>query len=141
MPSRWYRSRLFWFGLMGLVMLLGMWLGYSRWIVTTQYNGRASAIGCGKDSAGVYVGYIDFTAPDYPGSVPPTGLASSRHIIPGGAPLELFATGIHTRSTVGGHFILYFAFWLIAALYTAAWVGGLIWWQTRKHRLISPSIP
>ncbi|RYD78192.1 MAG: hypothetical protein EOP84_14590 [Verrucomicrobiaceae bacterium] len=30
--------------------------------------------------------------------------------------------------------------WFLAASYTAGWLGTLIWWQHRKHRLMNASV-
>lgn len=143
----WYRSRLFWLGVMGLVFLLWLWVDSMRYdtMIDVYWKdhgwGFFSAFSELKAGAAidpffvptggldfevfrsrVYLGPdVDYTSVDpFENSIWPGTLAEA--MFPGalGRPSAVHTLGL--------------AYWLITLVYLSGWAGSLIVWQRWKRR-------
>lgn len=132
----WYRSRVFWFGLPGFLLLIWVWGAYLRKPVSacwgTQYAQYCLGWGDGlfeyiairyKYSAvltdGREQGFFLIDEPFYPEDetivfASPFGVVQDSD---GDSKVSGFSVG----------------HWVIVALYTLVWISGLAWWQRRKY--------
>ncbi|RYD19147.1 MAG: hypothetical protein EOP88_20075 [Verrucomicrobiaceae bacterium] len=134
MTTRWYRSRLFWFGLAGLVMLVGAGVSFEGKVSAAGWSGRDRSFGVWVDPDSVSVSYLDLRHPTRAGS---TG---------GRAGFQTFTTEVDSTPTFwvpavrldrdGATTQLHVGIWFILLLYSAVWFGSMVWWLRRKHRLI-----
>jgi hypothetical protein len=145
MPSRpFYRSRLFWLGLPGLVFLLWLWLENARddlFFGHTKITGpvEASTRGIGSFDGSVYYVTIKTTfgvsGPEEVGFH-----ASSEGGLEPNEPMTLFAFppfGIFQRKSEGHEYRnVMLAWWAVILTYSLAWLVTLAWWQRRKARLL-----
>ena len=130
-PRPFYRSRLFWLGLPGLVFLLwGWWLSTGHW---SEVGSEAGIYwGIGQLGGEVYA-FWDLNGP------PDWGQFESANPGPGltkvGDLKRTLAVMREIYPTYRSVFIPYY--WLILA-YTAAWLLTLALWQRRKSRHTAP---
>ena len=131
-PRPWYRSRLFWLGLPGLVFLLWAWVTFSgtsvavaRWRKTHAYAGSGQVVllqvhraSAGSGSASSFEARID--------KRPELERRWFRQAVDWRSPLRLRSL----MSTFG------VALWFIVLIYVALWSGLAFWWQRRKARLL-----
>ncbi len=141
MTARWYRSRLFWSGLTGLVMLVSSWFLFARTRATIGWLGTDSAYSAIKDSACIGLSYWNLRHRILRGA---TGLKPGFHAGKSeGDPFpfdEFFEPAFRYRDQ-GYQKEIRIGIWFIVAFYTATWLGGMIWWQRRKRRLMHHSLP
>lgn len=129
MPPPWYRSRLFWLGLAGLVMLLLAWGIRRRTTVILSADNGDFAVGVSRTSS-----VIGFRL-DRPGSSPVFTWEVERvQRHRNWVPPEVFAPAIRI-STIRGHSVS-IGIWFIVLLYTAVWYGAMVYWLRRKYRIM-----
>lgn len=136
MKFPWYRSRLFWSGLTGWVMLVGSWAFYSRDVFSVGWTTGDTLYSLSKRSSALVVSKAEYRSSMR--SVWPPGFRITSYRLP---PVTLAANGIPPfrmeKVTSGGVVHnLHIAIWFIAVTYTAAWLGALSLWQRRRHRII-----
>ena len=140
MHSSWYRSRLFWSGLPGLLLLVFMWFGYPKsfheacW--DTDHTRRS--IGFGEGSVGFYTqgnshwrGIEDLS--------PGPGFHLDGYAVEPGEEAPLFGPAFCSGSggdSFRSHTTVEFSLWFVVFIYLLLWLGTLIWWQRRKRRRI-----
>lgn len=133
----WYRSRLFWLGLPGLVFLLWLWLAKADQIIYLGHTRitRAGApttrwIGAGAGS--IYqITYSNHFDPSlkrgFHWGLDPDGPLTY-------IPLRPF--GIYHKTVDPGEYReTRLAWWVVISAYTAVWLGTVAGWQRRKARL------
>lgn len=142
MSPRWYLSRIFWFGLAGLLMLVVMWVTHQRSILIVGWTSGSGMewYGGGWGEGVVYAGYVDYGHPDFAGTSRTPGFDFSRVSPPVDRPSHLFSSafGRRTFGTVTVHFI---GIWFITAIYTVTWYVGMVFWLRRKHGLMNTLPP
>lgn len=141
MTFRWYRSRSFWFGLAGLVMLLAMWICGMR---SSQYFGvvrPASITYVEKDSAVIEFGYFDFSEAAEMGILLKPGPRWQVIRYPADHPSPVFPPAWGYEKTSDGSIYIRIGIWLIVTLYTVVWLVCMVWWLRRKHRLMNVRLP
>lgn len=123
MNPRWYSSRLFWFGLAGFIMLAAGWCSrlsgseQLMWVGSTRYyqlNFHPTRVEAAWGRSDFKLGYLRLTIDDvekFPDRLPPAAR--------------------------WGFSRFFLAYWFILVSYTAAWLGALVLWQRRKHRLMN----
>lgn len=129
MTSPWYRSRLFWFGLPGLLFLGWMWAGYQARLVHMGWIG-----GGGNYSLGWGGGQVtgSFTSRRDMSPMTEDGFFLSEIPIDPADGQSFFPPAIFTTEGWAG---IALANWFLMAVYLALWLGGLVLWQRRKQRL------
>ena len=160
MHPRWFRSRLFTFGLAGLLILLTAWAVYPRSSLLLIHQGKTGithAFIKSPDATGVR--RIDNRRP---GSI-----NRNRPVLPMGTILKSpglsrlgWRTAVHRHAEGDRYRTHYFssppweisadygwgqsfliANWAILSAYLITWTSALILWQRRKHRLMNPHAP
>jgi hypothetical protein len=134
----WYRSRLFWLGLPGLVFMLWLWLGdqsfdFGHTSITGPNETTTRSIGAS------YGSIFQATTIDSYGVIPRTigfhgsGLVREQPV--NHVPLPRF--GIIREGFYGGveYWEIWLAWWVVISTYMAVWLGALAGWQRRKARL------
>ncbi|RYD22529.1 MAG: hypothetical protein EOP88_07710 [Verrucomicrobiaceae bacterium] len=127
MTARCYRSRSFWFGLAGLVILLCGWIGFLKWTVNVSYSTSWMTVSVGKDFSSVRLVFCDIRGPSYPGHAPAPGLQVDpphENDVPF---MESFGAAFDYGSFFPGHGIIHIAIWLIVAIYTVLWLAWVVW--------------
>lgn len=157
MTSRWYRSRLFWFGLPGLLLLLWLWLGHLGTVTRVQWatsGSRAWIMAWGGGSVGGCVstervfmmppGFrSSFTRIRGPVKIVMRHFAGVQHwslpLAEGNVSKVFEVEHLHGKPAPA----LVLDLRLLAIIHTALWLGGLTAWQRRKHRLLhrTPELP
>lgn len=140
MRGAWYGSRLFWGGVLGFAFLLFVW-AYKLESPIAYRAGSADVMGTLGVGEGRVWGRVDFRDPADPFAVMSTGFAVDEMeegffgVPKGGfAPALEMPTNVFSpraRQVVIGH-------WVLVAVYLLLWLGGLVLWQRRKHRLAGP---
>lgn len=136
MSSRWHRSRLFWLGLAGLVMLAAAGVSFRDKVSVAGWASARCSFGISASPDSIIFGYVNHRHPALAGSTS-------------------WKTGFHTYSVVastptlwvpamrmdqeGATIRIHLALWFILFSYSAVWFGGMVWWLRRKHRLIPES--
>jgi hypothetical protein len=134
-PRPFYRSRLFWLGLPGLIFLMWVWLGTRPYFVWTQKGYPSVIVLAGTDS-GTYrlawhrrlssaiqfssTGLRTVTSTQEPGPLFPPAFGYQSDESPG-----------IRRSTE-----IRLSHWLAVAIYLAVWLTACGLWQRRKRRLL-----
>lgn len=135
----WYRSRLFFFGLAGLVMLLWLWFGFPSISPSVAFHTSKSTYGASYEDGSFYYGYYQYAHPENADAVPPSGfefaMQDNRNDAYWLNQVDLFdpALVVSIGPWNGG---VDLAIWVIVVLYTALWLSGLVCWQRRKRRLM-----
>ncbi|RYD22528.1 MAG: hypothetical protein EOP88_07705 [Verrucomicrobiaceae bacterium] len=135
MISRWYRSRSFWFGLAGLVMLLVTWFSAARAINRFYWRGSLVTC-CFVMEPGVVHADIHRSRSTAGWPLPGFGMDTTKltedwkfHLTPF---FRLrFSEGV--QITVGHS--------IIVTVYLLAWITGMVWWLRRQQRLIHAPLP
>lgn len=124
MPSHWYRSRLFWFGLPGLLGLLWIWFGNVR---------KATAVCWGNSHTEYCLGWeqgvVGFVINK--GGPPNVGFHGYHHDLPSDWEIQIFAPALWLDDD---RFGIYIGDWVLVSIYLIIWIAALIFWQRRKHR-------
>ncbi len=143
-PRPFYRSRLFWLGLPGLVFLLWLWLANARNDLSFRYvaiTGMTEAktweVGC---SEGV-VGYLSHKFPTGVSGPAELGFnASSDVLLEPEEPTSFFPRrpfGILRGNDYANVYReVWLAWWVVVFSYSAVWLGGVGWWQRHKSHLL-----
>lgn len=140
MTFRWYRSRLFWSGLTGLVMLLVMWGTWQRSFLGASFTVSTGSFYVGKDSSTIMLGHRDFSDPVFSSSTVAMKTGFDWLMIDQGAshPIQVFAPLVRYQRFTGG--LLLIGIWGIVASYMLVWYLALVWWLRRKHRLMNAGV-
>jgi hypothetical protein len=141
----WYRSRLFWLGLPGLVFMLWLWLAKAD---QRFAFGHIAITGPGEETLriiGTYNGSIRQTTIRYSNGTS-TGWQrgfhwrgfhgsgaslAPEHVDYFPRPLEIIRGPLLGREPWG----IRLAWWVVISAYTAVWLGAVAGWQRRKARL------
>lgn len=135
----WYRSRLFWLGLPGLVFMLWAWLAkadqsfdFGHTAITG--SGKTTARGIGAGGGSVYqITYRN----DYDLGLQPgfqwSGFRESPDEPVTYIPLRPF-TFIRKTVDPGEYREIRLAWWVVISAYTVIWLGAVAGWQRRSCR-------
>ncbi len=144
MVRPWYRSRLFWLGLPGLVFLLWLWLAKARQSFTFGHNAITGTAESTSRWISTSDGSIHQTTYKNSGTGWPPGFhwhgfhGSGAGFDPGKPvtyfPLRPFGI-IHATTYYGEYREIRLAWWVVISAYTAVWLGAVACWQRRKARL------
>lgn len=141
-PRPFYRSRLFWLGLPGLVFLL--WVLVPGRASEVTWVRASDSFSISREDGSIRGTYQRFMIrrghPTLDFLLPPTGFSSRSHADSVGT---IFAPAFEM---VGGRGATHFdsvsmGCWFMLILYLAAWLGFLLWWQRRKSRLMKLQTP
>ena len=128
-PRPFYRSRLFWLGLPGLVFLLwGWWLSMGNWSAASSRGSLGWGIAQSKGEVIVWwrsgegPNWKDFDAEH--SEIPEKDASEIRNYI------------IFVRETEPGFRLVFFPYYWLVLAYTATWLLTLALWQRRKSRLL-----
>ncbi|RYD42309.1 MAG: hypothetical protein EOP85_11405 [Verrucomicrobiaceae bacterium] len=136
MTPRWHRSRSLWFGLAGLVALVGAFLIYGRTAASMDWSNRNGLYGISKQWDTVALYRFDFRHPGHGAMpIPRPGFRFGKYNSPTHT-VDLFTARPFKFQNDGMLMSIEVAQWLILVIYTAIWLSGTIWWLWRKHRLI-----
>ncbi|MEK7951675.1 hypothetical protein [Luteolibacter soli] len=148
MPCPFYRSRLFWYGVPGLVFLLWVWWDSGGWNSHVRWERPGKVRYVGVRMGGVQWGSSTLREnyppgpSDFPvvrGELPaedgsaPAGKRGRRFDFP-----PLIKTVVEERSRGGMVMDLVtgeIALWGIVGCHVMVWVGMVFWWQRRKGRV------
>ncbi len=128
----WYSSRLFWFGLPGLLFLIWAWWAYLR---------TAHSISCGTEKAEYCLGWGDSDVAfvinrreSYTGleGSPELGFYTRQEPLGPEDETILFKPALYLDSDRFGIFV---GQWVVVVVYTVLWLGGVALWQRRKFRI------
>jgi hypothetical protein len=128
-----FRSRLFWFGLFGLMGLAGLWLNSSKhgYFVSWGEPGRGLFVshGNGLVSAG-----MDNASTRSPGlGVGEATWLSPSDLRPWYPPIMMERVDFSSGHQIDQRTIR-ICYWLVLVVYGAVWIGALTWWLRRKAR-------
>lgn len=135
MISPWYRSRLFWFGLAGLLLLLVGWGAPPRGYAAVEFDFHRYTIVISKSNSAINASYNghEFRNPTLAHPAP-WRVHSAKS--PSGVYPKIFGAAISTGEGPMGSSIS-IGLWFIVALYAVAWLGVMGWWRRRRHRLMN----
>lgn len=144
MLLRWYRSRSFLIGLMGLVMLAGSFAFYARTYAAVQWDSpdQAFSVSKGRDVIGIsYARYRGFNLDmrsTYSTGFTFTGYDFGREVPVGQffRPMWYLHEDNNDGTVIRNLFI---SQWFVVLIYFLAWLAGMVWWHRRKHRLMTAS--
>jgi hypothetical protein len=132
----WYRSRLFWFGLPGVIALLWGWLAFPQASTVIRWQSWETQYWC-ADRSGVFaVGIVrdkstGFQRFSYETDLHDRGLASEEtQFFPTAGRRELLSFEDWSQNSLSC------SYWLLLLVYFAAWLTILCFWQRRKARLM-----
>ena len=143
MTRPFYRSRLFWLGGPGMIFLLWVWfVAQKEW--TLVWTDRLSSTSLVYEPG--VVGIIRTTmSPDYDVIYSDLGFQQLSNTV---APKDLEYFGWSLSWSTEAPFDprirtsrLSVPLWLLTPLYTACWLGSVLWWQRRKARLNPSAAP
>lgn len=140
MISRWYRSRLFWLGLAGLVMLLVAWARCTRITYTLGVGGSMGFYFVRNDSTFIMFGHTTHADSRIGGYTLPMGINWNDVPSPKGSRIIYFTPAFQREIEPGGSVHTYVAILVFVPVYCAMWLGGMVWWRRRKHRLLNTSL-
>jgi len=138
----WYRSRLFWLGLPGLVFMLWLWLAKADQRLFFGHNAITGPNEQSTRSIGSSDGVIlqstsrnDF----HGGKLPVLGFRGFKAGLDRDEPVTYFPVrpfGIISKATYQSETRgIWVAWWVVISAYTAVWLGAVAGWQRRKARL------
>jgi len=139
MIGPWYRSRLFWFGLLVLLFLLWGWADWRGALSLTAKVGN-SRLAIGNQAGALRIAWR--SAPAGPAAFTIAGRKGTRapdhiHLFP---PAFKHSEVNLSASFGGGRFTtVAIAYWFLILVYLPLWLGTLAGWQRRKARLIRAS--
>lgn len=138
----WYRSRLFWLGVPGLVFLLWVWIA-----VPQTFNSFSWETTRFQVIAAVQSHKLTVVKRPFPNVVQTTnrgiklrpGLLSSYSVGgPSSYPLRVRKREIGPGVVVSDATI---STWVLVPTYIVIWMGVMLWWQRRKRRISAQQIP
>lgn len=136
-PKPWYRSTIFWGGLLGFGSLIALWVDTTRVgrELNCQWRVGASIRGLGfHTDPHQFGGWVGRPYSGLFNPIPKPGikilssrvrLGSSKANAPG--PWEHEVEGSDRA-----RFRYFIDLWFIALCYLLLWIGGLVWWQRRR---------
>jgi hypothetical protein len=124
-PRPFYRSRLFWLGLPGLVFLLWAW-----WLSTGHYSGA----GFGGWVIGQMGGEV-FARWDADGRPDWVEFGAGHRDMKEGEAQEMKGMLPAVRELFPSYRIIFIPYFWPVLAYTATWLLTLAWWQRRKYRI------
>lgn len=154
----WYRSVLFWLGIPGLLFLLWAWrssnltghqLTLGSWELTST-QGKALAWSMRSDlqydfwldyrTAEVFTEWIAPNSPPRAGRIVPLVAA---YPIPPGQQCWFPAARWQAKeiNRDARYRLVSLPYWLLAGIYVGLWLGGVVWNQLRKSRLLKHHAP
>ena len=143
MPRPWYRSHLFLLGIPGLVFLIWCWFAYIR-KPTSLCFGTANRLYClGWGDSVVELATFERDTNDRNTS---EELPMGFHVVEepwfSEENVRVIAPAFWIRSNDrwGSQSCFGVGHWVIVVTYALSWLGGLIWWQRRKHLLVEARI-
>ena len=137
----WYRSRLFWLGIPGLLFVLWVWLAKARDDVFFGHTGTgypyATTLCMGSCYGSIYQSRsrrrYGLSGPDH------IGLHASTEEFESDEPTIYFPLRpfgiVQKKDDFGDYREIWVAWWVVMVAYASAWLGGLAAWQRRKVRL------
>lgn len=134
----WYRSRLFWLGIPGLLFLIWAWLGYiSTDFLLSFHHGKGHLWGLvwGSGYFGVHLSTPHFQGRGHGYSIQLEKDLWERGTVVFAEPWTYYS-GLKERSSEPDWFRLEVACWVVVLAYLALWFLVLILWQRRKARLM-----
>ncbi|RYD18960.1 MAG: hypothetical protein EOP88_20740 [Verrucomicrobiaceae bacterium] len=142
MSFHWYRSRVFWFGCIGLVMLLIAWLSFPQSHLELTYTPESdSGLTYITYSVSKELGNVEFVRwKNFPRNSPviqETGWRVLNRPLGKVEVQDLFGKIWFAYDDDSGFGV---ANWFIVAVYIILWLGGLVLWQRRKKRLMNSRI-
>lgn len=139
MTVRWYRSRAFWAGLTGLVMLVGSFVFYARTLVSLNWSSAVDHYSISKGPDLMAVSHADLRHPDLQGGPPPkTGFLWHAYKFSEDVPVGRLVPPFKITDQPHGKSI-FIAQWMVVVIYLLAWAGFMVWWLRRKRRLMAES--
>ncbi|RYD19148.1 MAG: hypothetical protein EOP88_20080 [Verrucomicrobiaceae bacterium] len=136
MTPHWYRSRLFWSGLAGLAMLLVAWIGFRKASYFIDLGVRGHFFSLSNSPADFMLGYADLSPDFRSGSY--DALEFDWKKLPHRDLVydDMFGNPFYSELSADSIY-LYIAIWFVVATYIVLWICCMIWWQRRKHRLMT----
>lgn len=133
----WYRSLLFWFGVLGLMFMFWAWQDSGKAIRTMTWNGSGSARQVDQWNGSIRVVYSSDPGL-YRGRMHRFGFHRSEMPTVNRAELSLgpFVFAPLISSLDDPNSVMRIPYWVAVALYLIAWLASLNWWQRRKSRLL-----
>ena len=138
----WYRSRLFWLGIPGLLFLLWLWLAKARADLFFGHTGitgvpYATTRGIGSCYGSIYYSRsrsrYGVSGPDQ------IGFHASEMEFESDEPTIYFPLRpfgiVQQKDDFHEYREIWVGWWVVVVAYTIAWLGGLVGWQRRKARL------
>ncbi len=136
MSTRWHHSRVFWLGLVGLIMLLIMWGTPPRTQLDLSISTASAMYSIGKDPSSIVVRYLNYKSLGISGYVrPKTWEATRTKLGKEWVPREIFAPPFRKATHLAPVYAI--GIWFIVAVYVVLWYGIMVWWLRRKHRLMN----
>ena len=134
----WYRSRLFWLGLPGLVFLLWGWADSTRFLSIVKWQSKGVVLGFQSCGNSLRIDSFHCLDPGRPSDLTCDRVPISR--LPLAVEHRLFPTAvrfgsIHDASNASTTRMLVIAYWVKISAYTAVWIACLAYWQRHKARL------
>lgn len=136
---RWWRSRLFWFGLPGFLFLLWGWFAIPRTAanITLRGSDRYVVLGHASRIAFCYFAPLERVPPKWkPGTTVHTGTFDLPEMVH-----PTFPRAIKVDIGQRGGFNVYIAYWLLILIYLPLWLGSLRWWQRKKVARLEAPLP
>lgn len=137
----WYRSRLFWLGLAGLVFMLWLWLAkadqsffFGHNAITGPNEETTRSIGSFDSSI-----FLSTSINHHHGGARVLGFRGFKEALDPDDPVIYFPIrpfGSISKATYLGYtHAIWLAWWAVITAYTAIWLGAVAGWQRRKGRL------
>lgn len=134
----WYRSRLFWLGLPGLVFMLWLWLAKAGQSFDVGYTWNIWPAETTTRSIGISDGslYQVTNTNSYGATGPPTvGFHGSEVGLDPDEPVTYFPHRPFGLIREDDYWKTWLAWWVVISAYTAVWLGAVAGWQRRQARL------
>ena len=137
-PKPFYRSRLFWLGLPGLVFLLWAGLGFSGRAVDAGMRVHYYDINLAVSDGYLAAQYFDFTPIRHKQGSSPWVWRLEERIGESysGSVFRVYPLSYNGEPGAITSYALEARFWFLTLLYLIAWFGILAAWQRRKARLL-----
>lgn len=134
----WYRSRLFWLELPGLVFLLWGWADSTRFLSILKWQSKGVVLGFQSSGNSLRIDSFHCLDPGRRSDLTFDRFPVSR--LPLAVEHPLFPTAvrfgsIHDASNDSTTRMLVIASWMKISAYAAVWIAFLAYWQRRKARL------
>ena len=130
----WYRSRLFWLGVPGIVFLLFLWIGFLRTVQSACWKTENGQWFIGWGDSNIALGHHLEAAPSWRRELgfeffdDPLDDEEETTYLP-----RAFSFGDSTVGTTRSR-DFWISNWFALTLYSSVWISTLVWWQKRKQR-------